>query len=67
MARSPAVRRYRVLIWLDAATNVQTVAVATYVDDTRQQERTWAAEPFDSPHDALDHALHAIDEQLTLF
>lgn len=59
--------RFRVLLWLDAAQNVEQVAVATYLDDDKQTELTWAPEPFDSPGDALAAAVRTLDAQLALW
>lgn len=62
-----AQRRYRLLIWLDAACNPVQAAVAHYVGDDKLGESTWACEPFDSLHDVADAAVRALDHQLTLW
>lgn len=40
--------RYRLVMWLDSATNPLQVALARYYDDVKQSETTWTPEPFDS-------------------
>lgn len=54
-------RRYRLLVWIDAAGYPTTLAIADYVDDVRQHEVIEHVEPFDDFGTALDAAVRTLD------
>jgi len=60
-------QRFRILLWLDEAHNVEQIAVARYDGDDKTTESTWEPEPFDSAHDCLDAAMSALPRQLGLW
>lgn len=60
-------RRYRIMLWLDSATNVESWSLATYVDDEKQSELVSTPEPFDRPDAVAAALVRNLEAQLNLW